>query len=175
MLRKDYIFFGVANYSEKLTGNYKFFYRKTLKYNSCISYVIVHHQGKLSYEDIDNYIKLHIDKVLISVLKIYNPVVKGKQKSIKDSYLIFKQTYVYEQDRVKYDYLLTEVVKDKYTDYNKYLKDISSKMNLFTDDDSVKFNLTCCMNNDSSFMMVFYEKMENEETPNERKSNYTNA
>jgi hypothetical protein len=171
MLRKDYIFFGIVNFSEKLTANYKFIYRKTLKYNSSISYFLTHHKGILSYEDIEKYIKLNTDKVLISVMKTYNPPVKGKPKSIKDNFLIFKQTYVHEQDKVKYDYLLTEVVKDKYTEYSKYLKDISNKMNLFTNDESVKFNLTCCVNNDTSLIMVFYEKLENEETPMERNSN----
>ena len=87
---------------------------------------------------------------------------KDKNKKIIENIMVFKKTISNEVSR--YDYLLTEVVKDKYTEFSVYLKDISSKMNLFQDDESVKFNLTCCINNDSSLFLIFYEKLDNEDT-----------
>ena len=161
MLRKDYIFFGILNFSDKLLNNYKFLYRKTLKYNNQVTYYILPHKGELTYDEIEKYIKSNIDKVLVSVMKTYT-MNKDKNKKIIENIMVFKKTISNEVSR--YDYLLTEVVKDKYTEFSVYLKDISSKMNLFQDDESVKFNLTCCINNDSSLFLIFYEKLDNEDT-----------
>lgn len=160
MLRKDYIFFGILNYNERLMTNYKFIYRKTLKYNNQITYEIISHKGVLNYDQIEKYIKSNIDKVLVSVMKTYT-MVKDKNKTISDNILIFKKSSANEKSR--YDYLLTEVVKDKYTECSVYLKDISTKMNLFQDEESVNFNLTCCVNNDNSLFLIFYEKLEKDE------------
>jgi len=155
MLRKDYVFFGVVNYSDKLPNQYKFIFRKTLKYNNQTTFEIIHHNGIIRYEELEKYVKLNNDKVLVSVLKTYINNT-DKVKKIKDNFLIFKKT----GENEVYDTLITEVIKDKYTEFSIYLKDISSKMNGMMNNDEVKFNLTCCVNNDRSLFLVFYEKLE---------------
>jgi len=164
MLRKDYIFIGIVNNSEKVENQYQFIYRKTLKYNSTISYDIISHKGLLLSDDLEKYVKLNNDKVLFSVMKTYHSS-NEKFKKVKDNYLIFKKL----GENEIYDYLITEVVKDKYTDFNDYLQNISKKMNLFQNDDYVKFNLTCSVNTDNSLFLVFCERMEKEETPFENR------
>jgi len=160
MLRKDYLIFGIVNFSEKLTTNYKLIFRKTLKFDSNIAYEIIPHSGILTYDDLEKYINTNNDKILITVMKTYKSTNRNRSKSILDNYLIFKKNLT--PDRKSYDYLLTEVVKDKYTEFSTYLKDISNKMNMFSDE-SVKFNLSCCINNENSLFLVFYEELDKDE------------
>jgi len=155
MLKKDWIFFGEVISSEKQANEHKFIFRKTLKYNTDVSYEIIGHPSELEYQDLEEYVKSNNDKVLISVLRTYvNP--KEKHKKIKENFLIFKKT----GEKAIYDYLITESVSDKSTDFSVYLNDISKKMVLWQNEDSIKFNLTCCFNTDTSLLLVFYEKMD---------------
>jgi hypothetical protein len=125
MLKSDYLFTGVINYSKENSKEYKLVFKKILKITDETSYDVILYDGILSQSVVEKIVKENNHKVLKSVLTFCRNQ-SDKSKSKKVYFFIFKNNIIKEQK--DYDNLVVEMKRKNMPD-NIYYSDLAMKLN----------------------------------------------